>query len=60
MRFADKGHSNGGLHWDVNGITLFAFKKMKNLASTAALLRKPFMLSLSVLLNTFGQRADSD
>ncbi len=58
MRLADKGNSNGGLYWDVNVITLFAFKKMKRLAIIAALLRKPFMLP--VLLNTFGQGADFD
>ena len=43
FRLADKGHSNGGLHWDVNAITLSAFKKMKHLAIIAALLRKAFM-----------------
>lgn len=58
MRLADKGNSNGGLYWDVNVITLFAFKKMKHLAIMAARLRKPFILPFPVLLSTFGQRAE--
>lgn len=50
--------TNGSLYWDVNVITRFAFKKMKDLAIIAAVLRKPFVLLLPLLLNTVVQRAE--
>lgn len=37
---ADKGHCIGGFYWDVNAITLFAFKEMKHLPIFPALLRE--------------------
>lgn len=37
---ADKGPCIGGFYWDVNAITLFAFKEMKHLPIFPALLRE--------------------